>query len=1025
MNSIVRSVALLFNVVLFTVNTVFAVIPVADFNASNQVICIGNSTTFTSTSTGTITNYSWNFGPGASPATANTANPAAVTYSTSGSKTITLTVTGPDGSSTATKSNYINVGVQRIRMMSYNLLNYSDFSDTATRNPYFRTIMATVDPDILVVQEATSSTAMNQFLSKVMNANGNFYALGTFINGFDTDNGIFYKTSKFTFNGNTPIQTDLRDINEFRLTNILTGEAFRIYSVHLKASTGGTNEDARALEVDSLRKVTNALPTGTNFIVCGDFNIYNSNESAYNKLKLNNPGDDGNFIDPLNMTGTWNTGTYAAFHTQCTRDTALGTGGASGGMNDRFDMILYSTAISQSGGMAYVPGSMTAYGNDGQHYQKSIYLSPNNAVGQQVALALYYASDHLPVTANFDFSFNSCQSLDIGPTALVNPVSPACASNASQLQVRIKNFGLNAINFAVNNATILVDATDPSSGSMNFQKTLSTGVLSSGDSMLVTLDTTVNMSAPGNYSFNVSINYAPDVNISNNSLSTVSVSTSSVLSANVNPPGPLSICTGTSTILTAGSGSDYHWNNGATTQSISASSAGSYSVSYSNPAGCLVNSNPVSVSLTNFQSAYTVVSENIGTVSTTTTIASHETNNGFQNTALTMSGTGDIRVSSPSNVYPGASGGANVFLTNTIGKNFIISGINTLNANNLSLSFGLSKSTTASNGSELLVSFSTDGNTYTPLSFPALATGAGTTAWQYITMNGTLPSVANLRLQFYQNGNVQFRIDDILLSGANAAMTITPQGPTTFCSGGSVVLNASLANQYLWSNGATTQSTTVSTSGNYTVIGTSANGCTTTSAPVTVNASACSTTINLKVFIDGLYNGNSTMKSNSTIGQPNITDTITLQLADPNGNHSVLYSNKSLLLIDGTAQFNFPSGLSGNSFYFIIRHRNALESWSAAPILVTSTNFTYNFSDAQNKIFGNNQRNLTDGNFALYSGDSNQDGIINFTDLADIVLLSQLITTGYLSNDLNGDGMVESTDYSIVENNLNKITQRP
>jgi hypothetical protein len=44
-------------------------------------------------------------------------------------------------------------------------------------------------------------------------------------------------------------------------------------------------------------------------------------------------------------------------------------------------------------------------------------------------------------------------------------------------------------------------------------------------------------------------------------------------------------------------------------------------------------------------------------------------------------------------------------------------------------------------------------------------------------------------------------------------------------------------NSYLWSNGATTSSTNVTSSGNYTVQITNANGCTATSAPYTVNAS--------------------------------------------------------------------------------------------------------------------------------------------------------------------------------------------
>src|SRR5207245_868629 len=46
------------------------------------------------------------------------------------------------------------------------------------------------------------------------------------------------------------------------------------------------------------------------------------------------------------------------------------------------------------------------------------------------------------------------------------------------------------------------------------------------------------------------------------------------------------------------------------------------------------------------------------------------------------------------------------------------------------------------------------------------------------------------------------------------------------------------ASAYLWSNGATTQAITVTTTGNYTVTATNGNGCSGTSTPmvVTVNA---------------------------------------------------------------------------------------------------------------------------------------------------------------------------------------------
>jgi hypothetical protein len=68
--------------------------------------------------------------------------------------------------------------------------------------------------------------------------------------------------------------------------------------------------------------------------------------------------------------------------------------------------------------------------------------------------------------------------------------------------------------------------------------------------------------------------------------------------------------------------------------------------------------------------------------------------------------------------------------------------------------------------------------------------------------------------------------------------TISANGPTSFCTGDSVVLTSSASSMYMWSNNATTQSITVYNSGIYTVIVTDANGCTSaTSAPITVSSS--------------------------------------------------------------------------------------------------------------------------------------------------------------------------------------------
>jgi uncharacterized repeat protein (TIGR03803 family) len=63
---------------------------------------------------------------------------------------------------------------------------------------------------------------------------------------------------------------------------------------------------------------------------------------------------------------------------------------------------------------------------------------------------------------------------------------------------------------------------------------------------------------------------------------------------------------------------------------------------------------------------------------------------------------------------------------------------------------------------------------------------------------------------------------------------ITSSGPTTFCQGQKVTLYASGGISYLWSNGATTQKITVSSTGSYSVKVTDANKCAANSMPVAV-----------------------------------------------------------------------------------------------------------------------------------------------------------------------------------------------
>ncbi|CAN5877738.1 hypothetical protein BH11BAC7_BH11BAC7_15270 [soil metagenome] len=70
-----------------------------------------------------------------------------------------------------------------------------------------------------------------------------------------------------------------------------------------------------------------------------------------------------------------------------------------------------------------------------------------------------------------------------------------------------------------------------------------------------------------------------------------------------------------------------------------------------------------------------------------------------------------------------------------------------------------------------------------------------------------------------------------------SAPTVTASGPTTFCTGDSVILSSNQVTGNMWSTNATSQSITVMTSGSYDVTYTNANGCSATSNTTTVSVS--------------------------------------------------------------------------------------------------------------------------------------------------------------------------------------------
>ncbi|MDI6803782.1 MAG: fibronectin type III domain-containing protein [Bacteroidota bacterium] len=285
-----------------------------------------------------------------------------------------------------------------LTIATYNILNYPG-TDAATRNPFFRRVIHTMKPDVLVVQEMLSQTGVTTFLNEVMNKyQVGLYSTVPFNDGPDTDNSFYYKSDKITYIGAQYINTALRRIAEYTFQHNNSGEVIKIYSLHLKASATTNDENKRLAEVTILRNHMNALPANTNFIVGGDFNIYKSTEPAYQKLIGSEADNDGRCYDPKTLTGTWNQSGYAIHHTQSPRVRAFG-GGSNGGMDDRFDMLLNSWSLTDN----LISASYKAYGNDGNHYNDSINRLPNTAVPDSVAHGLHYAADHIPVVAKYVF----------------------------------------------------------------------------------------------------------------------------------------------------------------------------------------------------------------------------------------------------------------------------------------------------------------------------------------------------------------------------------------------------------------------------------------------------------------------------------------------------------------------------------------------------------------------------------------------------------------------------------------------
>jgi hypothetical protein len=180
----------------------------------------------------------------------------------------------------------------------------------------------------------------------------------------------------------------------------------------------------------------------------------------------------------------------------------------------------------------------------------------------------------------------------------------------------------------------------------------------------------------------------------------------------------------------------------------------------------------------------------------------------------------------------------------------------------------------------------------------------------------------------------------------------------------------------------------------------------------------------VKLFLQGFYRGNGQMAAViDPIVKPALCDTISMSLVSAISPYPVVHSDTTILSISGDAYFSFPEIVFNNSYYIVLNHHNSLQTWSGLPVTFTTDTISYDFTHNSNSAYGENLFSFPDGRTALFAGDiTGEDGMQDGSiDLHDYYLLQSDLTmfiAGYHKDDLNGDHVIESADYSLLENNV-------
>lgn len=300
---------------------------------------------------------------------------------------------------------------EQATIMSYNVLNFPT-GNLAGREDTLKQLINLVQPDLFLIQELKTDSGLQLILNESFSGLSATYAATTYVpqqsnpsSNWKLQQAMIYNTDMFGLEDESYLMTSTRDINKFQLfykdPNLATGADtvfVYVFVAHLKSSQGASNEEARLEMVQTLTTHLAYLPINANVIFAGDFNVYSSEEPAYQEIL-----DVSNFIqlrDPIDTPGNWTSGSFEpkSVLTQSTRSSSIFGDGAGGGVDDRFDFVMLSANMFHNWNtVVYEPGSYYALGNTGSCYNSSITDCDDGQWSNQTLSSLYFMSDHLPI----------------------------------------------------------------------------------------------------------------------------------------------------------------------------------------------------------------------------------------------------------------------------------------------------------------------------------------------------------------------------------------------------------------------------------------------------------------------------------------------------------------------------------------------------------------------------------------------------------------------------------------------------